>query len=276
MINHEPFNEKELIKTLQAPDCSKEQADYIWALLWQHYLPYIEKQAHLYFSRSLFFDYDEIMQECFLTFRDVVLKYDSSKSALTTALFLPLKHTFTNYIAFQNGFTLHENRMAYNFATVLQHYNANPNDSIEVLTDMYNTLFPRETVTSRSLAKYREYYFSINKIYLDQYDEHIPSADYSPEQEICNKDFKEKLHCCIQLAPEKDRPFLLFLFGFHNSVTIDNHLYLRGQNPHPIGPLRKAGEQCLQTFTTILYKNAMLEKDSAEAFKTFLYNYSAS
>lgn len=263
MANYKISDECNLIKTLQSPACSREEANYILKTLWTNYSPFVSKYAHSHFSNSLFFDCEEIMQEGFLTFYDTLLKYNPEKGNLTTALALPLKHTFVNYIASQNGSTAHENRMISHFTKVLQHFNVAPNEPIENLTKMYNELFPQNKITSRSLAKYRDYYFMIQKTPIEQFTNFLPDLSLSVEHAACNQNLQIQLSACINKADAEYRPLLLFLFDFIDADSFKQQIVAS----------KKTYNNYLIKSANFLYQNGLIEQNSVDALKRLVYEY---
>lgn len=61
-----------------------------WSIYGKKNLPY-HRQCRQYFAISSYINYEDIIQECFLTFLDVIRTYDPVRGKLTTALFRPLR-----------------------------------------------------------------------------------------------------------------------------------------------------------------------------------------
>lgn len=106
-------------------------------------MPFITGQCRQYFATSSYINYEDIIQECFLTFLDVIRTYNPVRGKLTTALFRPLQHTFINYVAGTHNYSQHANLMVTHYKTLLRENELTGNEAIDYLTSLYNQRYPK-------------------------------------------------------------------------------------------------------------------------------------
>ena len=81
--------EATLIEKFNSYSSPCEESNALLAYLWEKNLPFITGQCRQYFATSSYINYEDIIQECFLTFLDVIRTYNPVRGNLTTALFRP-------------------------------------------------------------------------------------------------------------------------------------------------------------------------------------------
>lgn len=267
--------EKKLIESLQSPDCPEEMHKEIISLLWSEHKDFINGQIIHFFRNSNYCDYEDISQEAFLAFYDVVMKFNVSlNNYLKTALLLPLHHTFYNYISCESGRTLHENQMVIHFQTVLDRYGLTGQESIEELTRYYNLTYPNKPITSKSMFKYRKYYLMGYKTSLDTVAYDFMPDDFSVEKHITLHDTRAQLRKCITAFDKPEQQsLLLFLFRFDDHITLKGITYNNDLKHFPKKRFKSSVDKLLPDLLDVMYRNGLLAEKSPEEFYCFLQNY---
>lgn len=273
MTSYDTIPEADLIQQYQALPITSGERKAILQYLWDKHLPFVMQQLNNYYSASSYINYDDLLNDCFMTFCEVLLKYDSSRGKLITALSLPLKHTFTNHLAAEFGYSAHENLMVSHFKSILTKYDMTGVEDPGLLTDLYNREYRNKPITVNSLKKYRDYYFMQDKSPIDGYTNYLRSAEPLPEQSAVRSDTRDRLFAYCQKAEGDDRLLLLFLFGFLYSVTIDGITYVLGQDFSFSSPLCKVYKKLFPDVALFLYNNGFIPDTNMKSLKNFLYDY---
>lgn len=256
---------------------SHKESTAIFSYLWGQHLPFITEQCRRFFSNSTYINYEELLQECALTFVDVLHSYDPSRGKLITALVLPLRHTFTEYIAYTYGYSQYDNMIISRIKKMLSENDLSENANIDFLTALYNQIYSNSPLSSKSLKKHLEYYRTQDLVYLDQYPSefqtYIEQSSFdSVWQDIDKRATYTIVQNYIKKTEEDDRLLLLFLFGFIPSVKIDGHLYSIHQK-RPIKPLRKACFRLFPSLAQYLYDNHCIPDTGAKSLLKFLCDF---
>ena len=265
-----------LIEKFNSYSSPCEESNAILTYLWEKNLAFITGQCRQYFSTSSFINYEDILQECFITFLGVIRTYDPRRGQLTTALLRPLQHTFINYVAGTYNLSQHSNLMVAHYKTILKENGLTGNEDINHLTFLYNQRYPRNPITAKSLQKYRNYCLMQEMVQMDQnFNADLISATRQPQDPIWHDFDVHSMYVLIrdyieQKAEEDSRPLLLFLFGFVPSVEIEGHLYSVNEKPHPIGPLRKASFKLFPELIKYLYDNDCIPDADTKSLFHFL------
>ena len=161
--------ETELIEKFNSPTTSREESSAILAYLLEKYQAFLADQCRRYFSNSTFINFEDILQECALTFIDVLHSYDPKRGRLTTALVPYLQHTFSDYVAKEHGSSQYDNLINSHIQKVLSEEDLTGNEDPDHLNALYNKKYPKNPLSSKSFKKHLEYYQLQNPVYLDQY-----------------------------------------------------------------------------------------------------------
>lgn len=266
-----------LIKKYSSPSTSYEESSAIFAYLWEQYRPSIIAQCSCFFSNSTYINYEELLQECALTFVDVLHSYDPVRGKLITALVLPLRHTFTEYIASTYGYSQYDNMIISRIKKMLSENDLSGHENIDFLTALYNQIYRSSPLSSKSLKKHLEYYKTQDLVYLDQYPSEFQTyVEQSSFDSVWQDIDKRATYTIIQNYIEKaegdDQLLLLFLFGFIPSVKIDGHLYSVHQK-RPIKPLRKACFRLFPSLAQYLYDNHCIPDTDAKSLLKFVCDF---
>lgn len=274
--------ETKLIEKFNSPTTSHEESSVILAYLWEKYQPFLADQCRRFLPNSTYISFDDILQECALTFIDVLHSYDPKRGRLTTALVPYLQHTFSDYVAKEHGSSQYDNLINSRIQKVLSEEDPTGNEDPDHLNALYNKKYPKNPLSSKSFKKHLEYYQLQNPVYLDQYSpELLQYAVKSDCDSVWQSIDDQATYAIIKNYIEKkegnDRLLLLFLFGFTSHVEIEGHTYCRekNQNPHPVKPLRNA---CLALFPELsryLYANDCILDMSEETLLRFLCCFTA-
>ena len=272
--------ETELIEKFNSPTTSREESSAILAYLWEKYQAFLADQCRRCFSNSTFINFDDILQECALTFIDVLHSYDPERGRLTTALVPYLQHTFSDYVAKEHGSSQYDNLINSRIQKVLSEEDLTGNEDPDHLNALYNKKYPKNPLSSKSFIKHLEYYQLQNPVYLDQYSPELllyaVKSDYdSVWQSIDDQATYTIIKNYIEKKEGNDRLRLLFLFNFISCVEIDGYIYFRNENPHPVKPLRNA---CLALFPELsryLYANDCIPDMRNKTLFLFLQRFNA-
>ena len=272
--------ETELIEKFNSPTTSREESSAILAYLWEKYQAFLADQCRRCFSNSTFINFDDILQECALTFIDVLHSYDPERGRLTTALVPYLQHTFSDYVAKEHGSSQYDNLINSRIQKVLSEEDLTGNEDPDHLNALYNKKYPINPLSSKSFIKHLEYYQLQNPVYLDQYSPELllyaVKSDYdSVWQSIDDQATYTIIKNYIEKKEGNDRLLLLFLFNFISCVEIDGYIYFRNENPHPVKPLRNA---CLALFPELsryLYANDCIPDMRNKTLFLFLQRFNA-
>lgn len=272
--------ETELIEKFNSPTTSREESSAILAYLWEKYQAFLADQCRRCFSNSTFINFDDILQECALTFIDVLHSYDPERGRLTTALVPYLQHTFSDYVAKEHGSSQYDNLINSRIQKVLSEEDLTGNEDPDHLNALYNKKYPKNPLSSKSFIKHLEYYQLQNPVYLDQYSPELllyaMKSDYdSVWQSIDDQATYTIIKNYIEKKEGNDRLLLLFLFNFISCVEIDGYIYFRNENPHPVKPLRNA---CLALFPELsryLYANDCIPDMRNKTLFLFLQRFNA-
>lgn len=269
-----------LIDKFNAFSSPCEESNAILTYLWEKNLSFITGQCRQYFATSPYINYEDILQECFIAFLDVVRTYDPGRGKLTTALLRPLQHTFINYVAGTYNYSQHANLMVAHYKTILRENELTGNEDIDYLTSLYNQRYPRNPITAKSLQKYRNYCLMQEMVQIDQnFNADLISAARQPQDTIWHDFDVRSTYAIVQdyiteKAEDDSRPLLLFLFGFAPSVEIEGHLYSVNEKPHPIGSLRKASFKLFPELIKYLYDNDCIPDTDIKSLFHFLCCFS--
>ena len=252
--------ETELIEKFNSSTTSREESSAILAYLWEKYKAFLADQCRRCFSNSTFINFEDILQECVLTFIDVLHSYEPERGRLTTALVPYLQHTFSDYVAKEHGSSQYDNLINSRIQKVLSEEDITGNEDPDHLNALYNKKYPKNPLSSKSFKKHLEYYQLQNPVYLDQYSPEllqyaVKSDCDSVWQSIDDQATYTIIKNYIEKKEGNDRLLLLFLFNFISYIEIDGSTYFRNENPHPVKPLRNA---CLALFPELsryLYAN---------------------
>lgn len=272
--------ETELIEKFNSPTTSREESSAILTYLWEKYQAFLADQCRRCFSNSTFINFEDILQECVLTFIDVLHSYDPERGRLTTALVPYLQHTFSDYVAKEHGSSQYDNLINSRIQKVLSEEDLTGNEDPDHLNALYNKKYPKNPLSSKSFKKHLEYYQLQNPVYLDQYSPELlqyamKSDCDSVWQSIDNQATYTIIKNYIEKKEGNDRLLLLFLFKFISYVEIDGYTYFRNENPHPVKPLRNA---CLALFLDLsryLYANDCIPDMRNKTLFLFLQCFNA-
>ncbi len=269
--------EKEIIASAQSIDCPAEAHKELINLLWSEHSSFIAGQVSHFFRNSNYCDYADIYQESFLTFYDVVMKFDISRNnRLRTALLLPLHHTFYQYISRENGRTIHENQMVTHFQVVLDRYGLTGQEDLEILTQYYNLTYPASPITAKSMFKYRQYYLMGYKTSLDTVAYEFMPDDFSVENHIALHDTREQLQKCITAFKKTEQQsLLLFLFRLSDHITLNGIHYGNDLKHFPKKQFKCSLDKLLPRLLNVMYQNGLITEKSMEEFYFFLESYYA-
>lgn len=278
----EKIPETELIEKLNSPTTSHEESSAILAYLWEKYQAFLADQCRRYFSNSTFINFEDILQECALTFIDVLHSYDPERGRLTTALVPHLQHTFSDYVAKEHGSSQYDNLINSRIQKILSEEDLTGNEDPDYLNALYNKKYPKNPLSSKSFQKHLEYYQLQNPVHMDQYSPELLQFAVKSEsdpvwQNIDNQATYAIVKNYIEKKEGNERLLLLFLFGFTSHVEIDGYTYCRAenQNPHPVMPYRNA---CLALFPELsryLYENACIPDMREKTLLSFLRHFTA-
>lgn len=165
----EKIPEKELIEKLNSPATSNEEFSAIQAYLWEKYKAFLADQCRRCFSNSTFIIFEDILQECVLTFIDVLHSYEPERGRLTTALVPYLQHTFSDYVAKEHGSSQYDNLINSRIQKVLSEEDITGNENPDYLNALYNKKYPKNPLSSKSFKKHLEYYHLQNPVHMDRY-----------------------------------------------------------------------------------------------------------
>lgn len=272
--------ETELIENFNSPTTSREESSAILTYLWEKYQAFLADQCRRCFSNSTFINFEDILQECVLTFIDVLHSYDPERGRLTTALVPYLQHTFSDYVAKEHGSSQYDNLINSRIQKVLSEEDLTGNEDPDHLNALYNKKYPKNPLSSKTFKKHLEYYQLQNPVYLDQYSPELlqyamKSDCDSVWQSIDNQATYTIIKNYIEKKEGNDRLLLLFLFKFISYVEIDGYTYFRHENPHPVKPLRNA---CLALFPDLsryLYANDCIPDMRNKTLFLFLQRFNA-
>lgn len=276
----EKIPEKELIKKLNSPATSHEESSAIQTYLLEKYQPFLTDQRRRFFPNSACNSFEDLQQECALTFIKVLRSYDPERGRLTTALVPYLKYTFLNYAANEHGSSRYDNLINSRIQKVLSEEDLTGNEDPDHLNALYNIKYPKNPLSSKSFKKHLEYYQLQNPVYLDQYSPElllyaVKSDCDSVWQSIDDQATYTIVKNYIEKKEGNDRLLLLFLFNYISYIEIDGYTYFRNENPHPVKPLRNA---CLALFPALsryLYANACIPDMRNKTLLRFLCHFTA-
>lgn len=267
--------EKEIILSVQSPDCSMETHKELVNLLWSEHNSFIVGQVAHFFRNSNYCDYADIYQESFLTFYDVVMKFDVSRNnRLRAALLLPLHHTFYQYICRESGRSIHENEMVTHFQAILDRYGLTGQEDLELLTRYYNLTYPANPITAKSMFKYRQYYLMGYKTSLDTVAYEFTPDDFSVENHIALHDTREQLRkCVIAFEKPEQQSLLLFLFRLSDHITLNGIHYGHDLKHFPKAQFKRSLDKLLPRLLDVMYRNGLIAEKNMANFYCFLQNY---
>ena len=270
--------ETELIEKFNSPTTSHEESSAILTYLWEKYQAFLADQCRRCFSNSTFINFEDILQECALTFIDVLHSYDPERGRLTTALAPYLQHTFSNYVAKAHGSSQYDNLINSRIQKVLSEEDLTGNEDPDHLNALYNKKYPKNPLSSKSFKKHLEYYQLQNPVYLDEYPpEFLQVALQSECDPVWQSIDDRTIYALIKKYTEKkegnERLLLLFLFGFISRIEIDGHTYCCEGNFHPVMPLRNAYMALLPELSRYLYANTCIPDMSVVSLSKFIYYF---
>lgn len=275
----EKIPEKELIKKLNSPATSHEESSAIQTYLLEKYQPFLTDQRRRFFPNSACNSFEDLQQECALTFIKVLRSYDPERGRLTTALVPYLKYTFLNYAANEHGSSRYDNLINSHIQKVLAEKDLTGNEDSDYLNALYNKKYPKNPLSSKSFKKHLEYYQMRNPVHTDQYTpELLQFAVKSESDPVWQNINKQATYAIIKNYIEKkegnERLLLLFLFGFTSHVEIEGYTYCRDENknPHPIIPYRNAYMAIFPELSRYLYDNACIPDMKEETLSDFIDN----
>lgn len=134
--------ETELIEKFNSSTTSREESSAILAYLWEKYKAFLADQCRRCFSNSTFINFEDILQECVLTFIDVLHSYEPERGRLTTALVPYLQHTFSDYVAKEHGSSQYDNLINSRIQKVLSEEDITGNEDPDHLNALYNKKIP--------------------------------------------------------------------------------------------------------------------------------------
>lgn len=277
----EKIPEKELIEKLNSPTTSHEESSAIVAYLWEKYQPFLADQCRRFFLNSTFINFEDLLQECALTFIGVLHSYDPERGRLTTALFPYLQHTFSDYVAKEHGSSQYDNLISSRIQKVLSERDLTGNEDPNYLNALYNKKYAKNPLSSKSFKKHLEYYQLQNPVYLDQYSpELLQLAAKSDCDSVWQSIEYHVTYAIIKNYIEKkegnDRLLLLFLFNFISHVEIAGHTYFRDVSPHPVKPLRNACQALFPELSRYLYDNVCIPDMREKTLSDFISAFTCS
>lgn len=278
----EKIPEKELIEKLNSPATSHEESSAIQTYLLEKYQPFLADQRRRFFPNNACNNFEDLQQECALTFINVLHSYDPKRGKLTTALVPYLQYTFMDYVAKEHGSSRYDNLINSRIQKVLSEMDLTENEDPDHLNALYNKKYPKNPLSSKSFKKHLEYYHLQNPVHMDQYSpELLQFAVKSESDPVWQNIDKQATYAILKNYIEKkegnERLLLLFLFGFTSHVEIEGHTYCReeNKNPHPVMPYRNA---CLGLFPELsryLYDNACIPDMRDKTLLRFLRCFTA-
>lgn len=275
----EKIPEKELIEKLNSPATSNEESSAIQAYLWEKYQPFLADQCRRFFPNSTYINFEDLLQECALTFIKLLRSYDPKRGKLTTALVPYLKYAFRKYVAKEHGSSQYDNLINSRIQKVLSEKDLTGNENPDYLNALYNKKYPKNPLSSKSFKKHLEYYHLQNSVHMDQYSPELLQFAVKSESDPVWQNIDKQatyaiLKSYIEIKEGNERLLLLFLFDFTSHVEIEGHTYYRdkNKNPHPVMPYRNA---CLAIFPELsryLYDNACIPDMREETLSDFIDN----
>lgn len=273
---YDTISEDELIKKYNSFIVPCEESKSILFFLWKKHLPFITNQCRLYFSNSSYINFEDILQDCFFTFMNVLRTYNPALGSLNTVLLLPLRHDFTDYMANAQGYSRHINLMVAHVKTVLVENDLTGNEDIHFLTDLYNQKYTKNPIKAKTLKKYLEYYMMQDIVRLDQgpIDNLKLASPTSPDpvwQDIDTMNSYTIVRDYIKTTEGNDRLLLLFLFGFTHSVDIAGKHYTMEKFFLPLAKdFRKPYQKLFPPLIEYLYDNAVIADKSQASLINFI------
>lgn len=278
----EKIQEKELIEKINSHTTSDEESSAILTYLWEKYQPFLADQCRRFLPNSTYISFDDLLQECALTFIKVLRSYDPERGKLTTALVPYLRHTFCDYVANEHGSSQYDNLINSRIQKVLSEEDLTGNEEPDYLNALYNKKYPKNPLSSKSFQKHLAYYQLQNPVYLDQYSPELLQFAVKSEsdpvwQNIDNQATYAIVKNYIEKKEGNERLLLLFLFGFTSHVEIEGHTYCREENlnPHPVMPYRNAYMAIFTELSRYLYDNACIPDIREKTLLSFLRCFTA-
>lgn len=269
--------EKKLIASLQSPDCSAEQRSEIIYLLWKNNENYVRGQIFQFFSQSPYVDYEEVLSECLITFCEFLDKSDlSCNSSLRTALCFPLKHTLYIYMCSENGFTSHENQVCLRLQTIFDQYSLTGQENINELTLIYNSVYPKNTITPKSMYRYLRYYSTKNKVRIDSIDHDVIPTDFSTEHYVALMDLREHLsECAYSFINSDEQSLLLYIFRLTDHVEVNGTVYPEDCSHLTKSVFKKPLSKFINRLLARMCEMNLISHANENSFYNFLHEYYA-
>uniref|UniRef100_UPI004028362C hypothetical protein n=1 Tax=Acetatifactor sp. TaxID=1872090 RepID=UPI004028362C len=269
--------EKKLIASLQSPDCSAEQRSEIIYLLWKNNENYVRGQIFQFFSQSPYVDYEEVLSECLITFCEFLDKFDLSRnSSLQTALCFPLKHTLYIYMCSENGFTSHENQVCLRLQTIFDQYSLTGQENINELTLIYNSVYPQNTITPKSMYRYLRYYSTKNKVRIDSIDHDVIPTDFSTEHYVALMDLREHLsECAYSFINSDEQSLLLYIFRLTDHVEVNGTVYPEDCSHLTKSVFKKPLSKFINCLLARMCEMNLISHANENSFYNFLHEYYA-
>lgn len=267
--------EKKLIASLQSPDCSAEKRSEIIYLLWKNNENYVRGQIFHFFGQRSYVDYEDILSECILAFCEFLDKFDLSRnSSLRTALHFPIKHALQMYKCSENGFTSHENQVCLRVQAIFDQYSLTGQENIDELTHIYNSAYPRNAITPKSMHKYLRYYLTKNKVYIDSIDHDIIPTDFSTERYITLMDLREHLsECAYSFINSDEQSLLLYIFRLTDHAEVNGTVYAEDCSHLTQPVFKKPLSKFINRLLARMYEMNLISDANENAFYNFLYEY---
>ena len=269
--------EKKLIASLQSPDCSTEQRSEIIYLLWKNNENFVRGQVFQFFSQSPYVDYEEVLSECLVTFCEFLDKFDLSRnSSLRTALRFRLKHTLYMYMSNENGFTSHENQVCLRLQTIFDQYSLTGQENINELTHIYNSAYPRNTITSKSMYRYLRYYSTKNKVRIDSIDHDVIPTDFSTERYVALMDLREHLsECAYSFINSDEQSLLLYIFRLTDHTEVNGTVYTEDCSHLTKSVFKKPLSKFINRLLAHMCEMNLISDATESSFYNFLHEYYA-
>ena len=267
--------EKKLIASLQSPDCSAEKRSEIIYLLWKNNENYVRGQIFHFFGQRPYVDYEDVLSECILAFCEFLDKFDLSRnSSLRTALHFPIKHALQMYKCSENGFTSHENQVCLRVQAIFDQYSLTGQESIDELTHIYNSAYPRNAITPKSMHKYLRYYLTKNKVYIDSIDHDIIPTDFSTERYITLMDLREHLsERAYSFINSDEQSLLLYIFRLTDHAEVNGTVYTEDYSHLSKSVFKKPLSKLTNRLLTRMYEMNLISDANENSFYNFLYEY---
>ena len=174
----------------------------------------------------------------------------------------------------ENGFTSHENQVCLRLQTIFDQYSLTGQENINELTLIYNSVYPKNTITPKSMYRYLRYYSTKNKVRIDSIDHDVIPTDFSTEHYVALMDLREHLsECAYSFINSDEQSLLLYIFRLTDHVEVNGTVYPEDCSHLTKSVFKKPLSKFINRLLARMYEMNLISDANENSFYNFLYEY---